>query len=142
MGSQSPVKSNSFWNVLLFFFCHAVCFLKASCEDRCQPWRHHCSCQECGPYVVSGSSRWDVRTGCFNAMVEMSSFLECHILPRIMCSCIYCTPMFLPQNFRGKIFHFNFFNSITDLFRNKTNYRIPGYSFAYRYCYCFLELPF
>ena len=52
-------------------------------------------------------------------------------------------PTFLAQALRERIFQF--LNSIIYLFiifRNKTNYHIPGYYFVYRNYYCFLELHF
>ena len=51
---------------------------------------------------------------------------------------LVCRPVLSP------LIHTSQGNSIFYLliFRNKTNYHIPGYYFAYGYCYCFLELHF
>ena len=48
-------------------------------------------------------------------------------------------PCFRPKR-SGKNFFYSTFYLFT--FRNKADYHIPGYYFAYRYCYCFLELHF
>ena len=41
-------------------------------------------------------------------------------------------PYFWPKLSGEKSFHFNFLIQLF-IFRNKTDYRIPGYYFAYRY---------
>ena len=52
-------------------------------------------------------------------------------------------PRFCPK-LSGNESLFLIFNSIFDsfIFRNKADYCIPGYYFAYGYHYCFLELHF
>ena len=62
-------------------------------------------------------------------------FTRCNMLP-----CIMHTHVFGP-NFQEKNLSFYFLLQLF-IFRNKTDYRIPGYYFAYGYCYCFLELHF
>ena len=54
-----------------------------------------------------------------------------------------CIHIFGP-NFQEKVVRFNFLIQFIYLFifRNKTDYHIPRYYFAYRYHYCFLELHF
>ena len=47
-------------------------------------------------------------------------------------------PNFQEKKFLVLIFKFNY----SFVFRHKTNYRIPGYYFAYGYRYCFLKLRF
>ena len=48
-------------------------------------------------------------------------------------------PCFQPKLSIKKIFHFNFLIQLF-LFRNKTDYHIPEYYFAYGYHYCFLVI--
>ena len=66
-----------------------------------------------------------------------------NILPRIMCSCVKYTSVFLAQNFGKNIFHFNFLIQLfTYLYLEKTQLLYVRVYFAYRYHYCFLELYF
>ena len=53
-------------------------------------------------------------------------------------------PHFWPKLSGKKNFHFYFLIQFLSyfIFRNKTNYHIPGYYFAYGYHYCFLQLHF
>ena len=78
----------------------------------------------------------------FGGLCHMSQRKH-HILPCIMRSCVQCTPIFLAQTYRKKIFCLNFLIQFyLFIFRNKTDYHIPGYYSAYGHHYCSLELQF
>ena len=84
----------------------------------------------CEPILGWGHPKWSM------FLCSHTSHGKDRILLYMMCSHVF------GPNFQGK--NLSFFDSIIYLFilRNKTNGHIPGYYFAYGYCYCFLELYF